>query len=192
MARLDKSMDWFTQDIDNELRSPNPPPGEMIVTLYLMMDKDFMMAMLKRRCRGRPSKVSIAGISRNSRHPLYSHVKQAFYWAQKRLKLAGFRPDPWPMRFVLPVSPPVSPTSLNTPPTVRGGGRFSHLRRLKDRRLTWEPTLGEIKEAWRMYRRFIREGFRPFSVDSQGDPLIPVDSFDPQAGEIMFRVQERG
>ncbi len=113
--------------------------------------------------RGRST---IAGISREPYHPLYPKVRMAFNWAQKRRKLAGFSPDPWPMSFDLPVR--------------------------RDRRLTWNPILEEIKEAWRMYYRFIREGFCPFSVDSQGEPLIPVDSFDPQAGEMIFRVQERG
>lgn len=155
-------MDWFTRDIDVELRSPNPPPGEMVATLYLLMDNDFMVEMLKSRGTRMGT---VAGISHDPYHPLYSKVRRAFDWAQKRRKLAGFQPDPWPMRFVLPV--------------------------LKDRRLTWSPVMEEIKDACRMYRRFIREGFRPFSVDSQGEPTIPVSSFDPQAGELIFRVGDR-
>lgn len=150
-------MDWFTRDIDIELRSPTPPPNEMIVTLYLLLDMDFMIAMMKRRGARHGT---IAGISHDPYHPLHAQVKRAFDWAQKRRKLAGFGPDPWPMKFELPV---------------------------KDRRLVWKPVIEEIKEAFKMYRRYIREGFRPFSVDSQGDPLIPVSSFNPRAGEIMFR-----
>ncbi len=157
-------MGWFTRDIDAELRSPTPPPSEMIVTLYLMLDSEFMVSLLKRNSgfRGPPS---IAGISHDPYHPLYAKVVVAFAWAQKRRKLAGFSPDPWPMVFELPVR--------------------------IDRRLVWEPRIEEIKEAWKMYHRFIREGFRPFSVDSQGEPLLPVSSFDPQAGEIMFRAGDQ-
>lgn len=157
-------MDWFTRDIDSELRSPTPPPSEMIVTLYLMLDTDFMVALLKRN-RGFRSNLSIAGISHEPYHPLYAKVQLAFDWAQKRRKLAGFSHDPWPMQFESPVR--------------------------RDRRLVWKPVMEEIKEAYRMYGRYIREGFRPFSVDSQGDPLIPVSSFNPRAGEIMFRAGDQ-
>ncbi|KKL92319.1 hypothetical protein LCGC14_1885850 [marine sediment metagenome] len=157
-----ESVDSFARDIDNELQSLNPPCGEMITTLYLMMDTDFMVAMLRRN-RGFRGWPSIAGVSHDPYHPLYAKVKRAFDWTQERRRKAGFPPDPWPIRFSLP-------------------------DRSKDRRLTWEPIMGEIREAWKLYHRFVREGFRPFSVDSQGEPLIPVHSFDPHAGEIMFRV----
>lgn len=154
-------MDWFTRDIDEELRSPYPPPCEIIVTLYLLLNLEFMAPLLKRGFRGHPS---IAGISHDPYHPLHAKVQMAFDWAQKRRKLAGFPPDPWPMRFELP---------------------------RRDRRLVWNPEMREIKEAFRMYHRYIREGFRPFSVDSQGAPLVPVSSFNPKAGEIMFRAGDQ-
>ena len=92
----EQPMDWFTRDIDAELRSPNPPSGGMIVTLYLMMDIDFMVTLFKRN-RGFRGQSSIVGISHDPYHPLYPKVQMAFDWAQKRRKLAGFPPDPWPM-----------------------------------------------------------------------------------------------
>lgn len=151
-------MDWFTRDMDAELRSAYPPSGETIISLYLMLDTEFILTTLAVP----PSRMhfSIAAISQTPHNSLYPKVKAAFEWAQERRKLAGFLPDPWPMD--LPI-------------------------RRRDRRLTWEPILKEIKEAWKMYHRFVREGFRPFSVDSKGDLLVPVTSFDPRAGEIMFR-----
>ena len=42
---IENPMDWFTRDIDKELRSPNPPCGEMIVALYLMMDYSVVLLL---------------------------------------------------------------------------------------------------------------------------------------------------
>lgn len=167
-AGLPVTMDWFTHDIDEELRSSTPPPSGKIVTLYLMLDTDFMTAFLRQN-RGRRGRSglpfiglrSIAGISHDPYHPLYSQVKRAFDYSQARRKLAGFPPDPWPMQF--------------------------EVAELKDRRLVWNLVGAEIKDAWKMYHRFVREGFRPFSVDSQGDPQELVSCFDPQSGELLFR-----
>jgi len=128
-----------------------------------MLDTDFMTTFLRPHRRGLPfiGLRSIAGISHDPFHPLYRKVKRAFDYSQTRRKLAGFPPDPWPMRFEAP--------------------------ELKDRRLVWNLVAAEIKDAWKMYHRFVREGFRPFSVDSQGDPLIPVNCFNPKSGELFFR-----
>lgn len=154
----------FRRDMDAELRSAYPPSLPQIVGLYLMLDTKFMVALLSQQLPLPPrnnAHLSIASISQDSSHSLHSNVKFAFEWAQNRRTSAGFPPDPWPMVFDLPIR--------------------------RDRRLTWEPTIREIKEAWKMYHRFVREGFRPFSVNSEGDPLVLVTSFDPRAGEIMFR-----
>lgn len=153
-------MDWFARDIDEELQSAYPPSGEVIVNLLLMLDTKFMLALLPSLPLTRNNaNLSIAAISRDPNHSLHSNVKIAFEWAQNRRKLAGFPPDPWPMALDLPI-----------------------------RRLTWEPTIKkEIKEAWKMYHRFVREGFQPFSVNSEGDSLVLTTSFDPRAGEILFR-----
>lgn len=159
----EETRDWFVCQIDRELRGSSSPPlsGGEIVYICLMMDSEFMVPVLKSNhgFRGLPS---IAAISHEPFHPLYSKVKRAFEFAQQRRSLAGLSPDPWPMSFEVD-------------------------RHRQDRRLVWEPNMAEIREAWKMYHRFVREGFRPFAVDSQGDPLLPVSSFDPQAGEILFR-----
>lgn len=164
LSEMRQNIDRFTREMNDELRGPNPPSSETITTLYLLIDTEFMISLLRKNA-GFCGQPSITGISHDPYHPLYAAVKRAFDWAQDRLKLAGFAPDQWPMRFALPPQ-------------------------RDSRRLIWEPIMEEILAAWKMYHRLLREGFRPFSVDSQGDPLLPVDSFDPQAGELMFRVRE--
>lgn len=157
-------VDWFTREIDLELRSDHPPSGEMIVCLYLTCDTEFMVDLLKRnrhyRSRRGTPRDTIVAVSHDPNHPLYNKVKLAFDYAQKRRQLAGFPADAWPMQY----EPPVT-----------------------TRRLLWEPVSEDIREAWRLFHRFIREGFKPFSVDSEGNPLLPVTSFEPQCGELFFR-----
>lgn len=157
-------MDSFTRDIDEELRSPQPPSTEAIIELYLMMDTEFMVGLFRSHsgylgAAGYQGGRGLALISRDSFHPLYYKVKRAFDFAQERRKLAGFPPDPWPIEI-----------------------ERSHARR----RLVWEPTSPEIKEAWRLFHRFVREGYHPYSVDRQGNPSTLVSVFDPHAGELVF------
>lgn len=157
-------LEWFTEDIDKQLRGPYPPLSNMILSLYLMRDTEFVMAVID-PSHGFRGHRSIVGISRDAHHSLYHKVRRAFDFAQDRRKKAGFAPDSWPLRFADYVRPD-----------------------LIDRRLTWEPIAEEVKEAWRLYHRFLREGFRPFSVDSEGEPLALMKSFNPRAGEMMFLV----
>jgi len=157
-------LEWFTGDIDKQLRSPHPPPCKIIVSLYLLRDREFILAVLD-PSHGFRGHRSIVGISRDVHHPLYYKVRQAYEFAQDRRKRAGFKPDPWPLQFADYARPD-----------------------LIDRRLMWEPVAEEIKEAWRLYHRFLREGYRPFSVDSEGEPLALTKSFNPRAGEMMFLV----
>lgn len=163
---VELQMDHFTRDIDNELKSSNPISTDGIVTLYLMMDTEFMTHLIRRNSGFRGT-TSIVAISRDPFHPLYHKVKRAFDFAQERRKLAGFSLDPWPMVFDV------------------SGSRDC-------RRLVWEPVVREIKEAWKLYRRFMREGYRPYSVDEQGNALVPVNTFDPHAGELMFQEIQDG
>lgn len=156
--------DHFTCDIDAELRSAHPPTTEAIVTLYMMLGTEFMVSLLRRNSTFRGA-MTLIRISRDPFHPMYCRVKRAFEFAQERRTLAGFSRDSWPMTFAA----------------------SSHNVSRDRRRLVWEPVIQQIKEAWKMYHRFMREGYRPYSVDDQGNALVPVNTFDPRAGELMFQ-----
>lgn len=151
-------MKWLLRDIEEELRGQHPPPTEVITTLILLLDTDFMIALLRRN-RVFSGPANIAAISHEPDHPLYCKVKRAFELAIKCRRKVGFDFDVWPMRY--------------DPPS-------------RDRRLVWEPETEEVRSAWKMYRQFIREGFSPFTVDSQGEPLLPVERFSPSDGELVF------
>ena len=115
------SMDSFARDIDAELRRGHPPTTKAIVTLYMMLDTEFMVNLLKRN-RDFRGPMTLVIISRDPFHPMHSRIKRAFEFAQERRTLAGFPRDPWPMT-------------------------FANVNR-DHRRLVWEPVIWEIKEAW--------------------------------------------
>ncbi|KKK47847.1 hypothetical protein LCGC14_3151070, partial [marine sediment metagenome] len=129
----------FEEEIALDLQSPNPPSTELITALQMMMDTEFMIAMLKnqktalrsrRRSRGRRSRPldDVASISNNPSHPYHGKVKFAFNYANSIRIKYGFPADPWPL-------PPSQP-----PPVERS-------RPERNRRLVWGPALEEIKDS---------------------------------------------
>jgi len=57
-----------------------------------------------------------------------------------------------------------------------------------DKRVVWERTLAEIREAKKLFVKLVKEGLTPYRVDAESGRATAevMREFDPAAGEVIF------
>lgn len=174
----------FKDQMRYDLCGPNPPSTECMTALYLLNDTPFIRKLISMQLTpvAGAGMFDVAGISQDPSHQFYQKVKAAFDYANNIRISAGFPSTSWPLPYTPPPPQPKKPTSIRFP--------RRHRPPKSSRRLLWNGTVGEIKEAYRLFYRFSREGMIPFSVGANGEPERRLHTFDPRAGEVLFQLQE--
>ena len=95
----------------------------------------------------------------------------------QRLKKQGFKTNTVESGWVQ-MSPPPKPANL---------GVMRILSKNGDDRLTWDRgNPGEIKDAYKKFKDFVKKGYQAFAVMATGGKGHKLDDFDPLMEEIIM------